>query len=67
MVRWLIITIVGHASGTTALAVQLACDWVRNAAELLLLLLEVFSGSGGGILLNPVLSLLDSLEKLQYC
>jgi hypothetical protein len=67
MAGWLIITVIWHASCTALTAVQLAGDWVCHAAELLLLLLEIFCGSGGGVLLDPVLSLLDGFEKLQMC
>jgi hypothetical protein len=65
MAGWLIITVVWHTSCTAALTVQLAGDWVGNAAELLLLLFEVFSGGGCGVLLDPVLGLLNGLEKLR--
>lgn len=67
MAGWLIVTIIWHASGTATLTVQLAGDWVRNAAELLLLLLEVFGGGSSGVLLDPVLGLFNGLEKLWNC
>ena len=64
MAGWLIITVVWHASCTALTAVQLAGNWVGDIAELLLLLLKVFCGSGGGVLLDPVLSFLDGFKKL---
>lgn len=44
-------------------AVKLAGDWVGHVRELLLLLLEVLLGGGCGILLEPLLSLLDGLDE----
>ena len=50
-------------TGTTA-AIELAGDRVGDVAELLLLLVEVLCGRTGAVLVEPVLGLLDSLEKL---
>lgn len=43
-------------------AVQLAGDRVGNVRELLLLLLKVLGGSGGGVVLEPVVDLLDGVQ-----
>ena len=43
-------------------AVQLAGDGVSHTGKLLLLLLKVLHGSGGGVVLEPVVDLLDSVE-----
>jgi len=43
-------------------AVQLASDGVSHTGELLLLLLEVLHGSGGGVVLEPVVDLLNGVE-----
>jgi hypothetical protein len=64
MGAWLIIAIIGHASGTSASTVHLACNRVGHVAELLLLLLKVFGCGGGSVLLNPVLGLLDGFLEL---
>jgi hypothetical protein len=49
---------------STSTSIQLASDWVCDVRQLLLLLLEVFGGCGGGVLLEPAGGFLDSLEKL---
>ena len=54
--------IICTSAGTTA--VQLGGDGVSDIRELLLLLLKVLGGSCLGVLLKPVLSLLDSVDKL---
>lgn len=43
-------------------AVQLAGDRVGNVRELLFLLLKVLGGSGGGVVLEPVVDLLDGVQ-----
>ena len=63
IVAWLIVTVVGHASGTTA-AIKLAGDGVCDAAELLLLLVEVLGLGRGCVLLKPILGFLDGFKKL---
>jgi hypothetical protein len=57
----LVVIVVGHATGTAS--VELGGDGVGDIAQLLLLLVKVLGDGGGGVLLEPVLSLLDSLEK----
>lgn len=58
------VIVVGHASGTASAAVKLAGDGVGNVAELLLLLIEVLGGSIGGVVVEPVLDLLDGVKNL---
>lgn len=58
------VIVVGHASSTASAAVKLAGDGVGNVAELLLLLIEVLGGSIGGVVIEPVLGLLDSVKDL---
>jgi len=57
------VIVVGHASGTASAAVKLAGDGVGNVAELLLLLIEVLGGSIGGVVVEPVLDLLDGVKN----
>lgn len=57
-----LVIIVGHASSTAA--VKLAGDGVGDVAELLLLLVKVLGGGRGGIIVEPVLGLLDGIEDL---
>lgn len=53
--------IVTARSGAT---VHLGGDGVGNVGQLLLLLLEVLGRGSGGVLLEPVLRLLDGIENL---
>ena len=48
--------------GRSTRAIQLAGDGVSHAGQLLLLLLEVLGGSSGGVVLEPVESLLDGVQ-----
>ena len=50
--------------GATAATVQLAGNGVCDVRELLLLLLEVLSVGGTGVLLEPVGGLLNGLKDL---
>jgi hypothetical protein len=50
-----------RATGST---VELGGDWVRDAGQLLLLLLEILSGCGGGVLFEPVSGFLNGFEDL---
>lgn len=59
-----LVVVVGHASSTASTAVKLAGDGVCDVAELLLLLIEVLGGGLGGVVVEPVLSLLDSIKDL---
>lgn len=52
------------ATATASRLVELASDGVGDVGQLLLLLLEVLSGRGGSVLLEPVSGLLDGLQKL---
>lgn len=61
------VIVVGHASSTTSAAVKLAGNGVGNVAELLLLLIEVLGGSIGGVVVEPVLGLLDGIKDLFSC
>lgn len=58
------VIVVGHASSTASAAVKLTGDGVGNVAEFLLLLIEVLGGSIGGIVVEPVLDLLDGVKNL---
>jgi hypothetical protein len=49
---------------STSSSVELGGDGVCDVGQLLLLLFEVFSGGGGGVLFEPVGSFLDSFEDL---
>ena len=60
------IIIVGHASSTASAAVKLAGNGVGDVAELLLLLIEVFSSSIGGVVVEPILDLLDGVKNLYF-
>lgn len=69
VVARLIIAVVGHASGSTSsarAAVQLACNGVCYAAQLLLLLVVVLCVCGCAILVEPFLRGLDCFQKL-FC
>jgi hypothetical protein len=57
---WLLVTSWWSASG-----VKLAGNGVGDLAELLSLLLKVFGGGGGGVLLEPLGGFLNGLEKLE--
>jgi hypothetical protein len=59
-----LVIVVGHASSTASAAVKLAGDGVGDVAELLLLLVKVLGGSLSGVVVEPVLGLLDSIENL---
>ena len=59
-----LVIVVGHASGTASAAVKLAGDGVGDIAELLLLLIEVFGSGIGGVVVEPVLDLLDGVKDL---
>jgi hypothetical protein len=50
-------------TSATSRAVKLGGDGVSDVGQLLELLIEVLSDSGSRVLLKPVLSLLDGLEK----
>jgi hypothetical protein len=50
-----------RATGST---VELGGDWVRDAGQLLLLLLKILSVGGGGILFEPVSGFLNGFEDL---
>ena len=50
-------------SALTSSAVKLGSDGVGDVGELLELLIEVLGGSRGGVLIEPVLSLLDGLNN----
>jgi hypothetical protein len=50
-----------RATGST---VELGGDWVRDAGQLLLLLLEILSVRGGGVLLEPVSGFLNGFKDL---
>lgn len=52
------------ATWATSGAVKLAGDGVSDVRQLLLLLLEVLSLRGGGVLLEPVVGLLDGVQDL---
>jgi hypothetical protein len=56
------IAVIGHAS-STALAVKLGGNGVRDVGKLLKLLVKVLSDCGSRVLLEPVLRHLDGLEK----
>jgi len=60
------LVVVWHSTGTTSAttAIELACNWVGDIAELLLLLVKVLGGRGSTVLVKPVLSLLDGIQKL---
>jgi hypothetical protein len=53
--------------GATRLAVKFAGNRICDVRELLLLFLEVFSGGGSSVLVEPVGDFLNSLEKLFHC
>lgn len=50
MLTWLVVISPRSATSTPGTAVQLACDRIRDVAELLLLLIKVFSRCCGRIL-----------------
>lgn len=56
------LVVAGLLTLATSSAVKLRGDGVGNAGELLELLVEVLGGGRSGVLLKPVLSLLDSLS-----
>lgn len=62
MVQRLVIT--GTASAT---GVELAGDGIGDVGQLLLLLLKVLGGGSGTVLIEPLGSLFNSVEKLQNC
>lgn len=64
VVARLVIAIVWHATCTTSSSVELARDWVGNAAQLFLLLVKVGRVCGDTVLIEPILGLLDSFEDL---
>jgi hypothetical protein len=59
-----LVIVIRHASSTASAAVKLAGDGVCDVAELLLLLIKVLGGGLGGVVVEPVLGLLDSIEDL---
>jgi hypothetical protein len=59
--RWLIIISVATCS---CAAIQLAGDRIRDAGELLFLLLKIFSGCGGGVGVEPFSGFFNSLKDL---
>ncbi len=54
----------GTASAT---GVELAGDGISDVGQLLLLLLKVLGGGSGAVLIEPLSSLLNGVEKLQIC
>ena len=58
---WIIIS-TGRSSLSSR--VQLAGDWIRDIAQLLLLLLEIRGHGRGGVLLEPVGGFFDGLQEL---
>ena len=50
----------------TSSLVHLGGDGIGNVRELLLLLLEVLRGRIGRVLIEPVVGLLDGIEKLSF-
>ena len=56
--------IISRRTGAFASTVELARNGIGHIAELFLLLLEVLSGGGLGILLEPVGGFLDGFREL---
>ena len=53
-------------TSATSSLVHLGGDGIGNVRELLLLLLEVLRGRIGRVLIEPVVGLLDGIEKLSF-
>jgi hypothetical protein len=52
------------ATRATGSTVELGGNWVCDAGQLLLLLLEILSSCGGGVLFEPVSGFLNGFEEL---